>query len=743
MPKIIVGLMGGSVKAGSAATSTDLAPFLAMLKAHAVHELDTARVYNAGRSEESLGQLPDAQKDFSIHTKAPGFSAGSLAYSAIMSNCAASLAALQQPQLDLYYFHGPDPATPLEESCRAIAQLHAQGKIARFGVSNFSPAHVRQIHDICTRNLWLTPSVYQGGYNALARNPESLLLPTLRELGMKFYAFSPLAGGWFSRSDAELREPPVGARMQQMAAFKDLYVNDTSLALHRRLGERCGAQGVGMKEAALRWLMHHSALGAEDGVILGGSSTAQMEENLVACAKGPLPEVLVQEFERLWEEWKEVLCATSSSCPKSVRCVGDISSQASLDLDHLRQLLRNVLLGSIGRRLVRSPRLELLLRTLDPRRPGARQADRVLGPRDAALAHKLRQRRRPMQRHGLPHAPLAVQLVDAADRLGEHIRERRDATLGPDRQPADQEIRLPAEHLERRVRATGELGREARDLAHGRARQLRADDLAGEAAREPAHDVALDVDAVADAGEVVHDDGQRAARRDLVVEGLHDARARRLAEVRARQHQRIVGARRRRVRQELEHLRRRVPAHARHERVRGPDGLARRVQQRGALFARQQEGLRVGAEDHQATEVRGEVFEVALLHGEVEGVVVEEGDGRRPDARRRHGGGGAGGGGGGAHAWRFRDSSSACFGVMMGGREVLMISRASDVFGYAAEVGRSFRGKLVKLVGLVAGRLTRTYSTVHNLEVLCEQSIHYVTCTENYQGLRSAHQKQT
>lgn len=305
MPKIIVGLMGGSVAAGSASTSTALGPFLSMLQTHSVRELDTARAYNSGRSEESLGQIASARQDFSIHTKAPGFSPGSLAFDRVIANCSASLQALQQDQIDLYYFHGPDGQTPLEESCRAIAQLHRQGKIARFGISNYSSQHVREIHDICSANSSITPSVDQGQYNALGRRGEESLFPTLRSLGMAFFAWAPLAGGWFARTDAELQSPPKGARMEQMAAFKNMYVNETSLALHKRLSEVCAQEGVGMKEAALRWLMHHSILSDQDGIILGGSSSEQMEENLNACQKGRLPSALVQEFEKMWTEWQE------------------------------------------------------------------------------------------------------------------------------------------------------------------------------------------------------------------------------------------------------------------------------------------------------------------------------------------------------------------------------------------------------------------------------------------------------
>ncbi|KAK3613268.1 hypothetical protein LTR56_027985, partial [Elasticomyces elasticus] len=135
MVKIIAGLMGSSVSSGSTAMTgaEQLRPFLSAIKKHDVLELDTARVYNGGKSEENIGNIAEARQDFTIATKAPGFSPGSLAYQKVIDNCNASLKALKQDKIDLYYFHGPDRTTPLDESCRAIHELHQEGKIAKFG----------------------------------------------------------------------------------------------------------------------------------------------------------------------------------------------------------------------------------------------------------------------------------------------------------------------------------------------------------------------------------------------------------------------------------------------------------------------------------------------------------------------------------------------------------------------------------------------------------------------------------
>ena len=221
------------------------------------------------------------------------------------ANCNTSLEALKLKQMDIFYFHGPDRQTPLEDQCRAANKLYQEGKFARFGVCNLRADEVERIHDICSREGYVLPSVYQGGFNPLQRRAEFELLPTLRRLGIKFYAFSPLGGGFFSRTVEELRDPPKGARMDEMKVFKDIYVNETSVALLQKLTEVCESHGVKVKEATLRWYMHHGPLGEDDGVILGASSVQQVEENLRACEIGPLPEEIVDSFEDMWKVYKE------------------------------------------------------------------------------------------------------------------------------------------------------------------------------------------------------------------------------------------------------------------------------------------------------------------------------------------------------------------------------------------------------------------------------------------------------
>ena len=140
MVKIVVGLMRSTASALSSDISApeQMKGLLGVLKQHNVHELDNARLYQGAKSEELLGQVGAeilALGPFSITTKAPDFMPGTLTYDKTVNNCNGSLEALKAPSVDLYYLHGPDRETPLDESCRAIKGLFNKGKFTRVRTS--------------------------------------------------------------------------------------------------------------------------------------------------------------------------------------------------------------------------------------------------------------------------------------------------------------------------------------------------------------------------------------------------------------------------------------------------------------------------------------------------------------------------------------------------------------------------------------------------------------------------------
>jgi aryl-alcohol dehydrogenase-like predicted oxidoreductase len=84
-------------------------------------------------------------------------------------------------QVDVYYIHAPD-VVPVEEMLAGVNEIYKEGWFKRFGLSNFFAEDVQKIYDICKREGYPLPTVYQGDYSAIARKQEEELLPLLRKL---------------------------------------------------------------------------------------------------------------------------------------------------------------------------------------------------------------------------------------------------------------------------------------------------------------------------------------------------------------------------------------------------------------------------------------------------------------------------------------------------------------------------------------------------------------------------------
>jgi len=122
---------------------------------------------------------------------------------------------------------------------------------------------------------------------------------------MSYYIYSPLAGGLLAKKLDDILMPVSGSRFDAMPVFRDLYLKDVMIQSLGALKEKCAREGMSVMEGTLRWLLHHSSLAQDDGVILGASSTEQVDSSLSACEKGPLSDGLAQAFEELWDAVKD------------------------------------------------------------------------------------------------------------------------------------------------------------------------------------------------------------------------------------------------------------------------------------------------------------------------------------------------------------------------------------------------------------------------------------------------------
>jgi aflatoxin B1 aldehyde reductase len=185
--------------------------------------------------------------------------------------------------------------------------VYKAGTFRRFGLSNFTAEQVQEVYDICKQNNYPLPSVYQGNYSPIARHAETLLFPTLRKLGINFYAYSPLAGGFLTKTPADLDAGAGRFNAQALGGmYKRLYDKPSMRAALGKWNTIAEEEGISKAELAYRWVAHHSAVAddEENGVIFGASRIQQIGETAQGIQRGKLSEKAVTGIEEIWQSVK-------------------------------------------------------------------------------------------------------------------------------------------------------------------------------------------------------------------------------------------------------------------------------------------------------------------------------------------------------------------------------------------------------------------------------------------------------
>ena len=204
----------------------------------------------------------------------------------VRAACEASLERLGVETIDLYYQHRVDKTVPIEETVGAMAALVGEGKVRYLGLSEASPATIRRAHAVHPI------SALQTEYSLWARDPEKEILPTVRELGIGFVAYSPLGRGFLAgrfRGPDDLRDE--GDFRSRHPRFQDDNLA-RNLELLQRLEEIAADKGVTSAQLALAWVLHR---GADVVPIPGTKRRRYLEENVAAAAL----ELSDDELERL------------------------------------------------------------------------------------------------------------------------------------------------------------------------------------------------------------------------------------------------------------------------------------------------------------------------------------------------------------------------------------------------------------------------------------------------------------
>ncbi|MHB1924878.1 MAG: aldo/keto reductase [Acidimicrobiales bacterium] len=244
--------------------------------------LDTADMYGPFTNEALVGRaIKDRREEVVLATKFGNERRqdgtwigvnGSPEY--VRAACDASLGRLGVDHIDLYYQHRVDTSVPIEDTVGAMAELVEAGKIRHLGLSEAGPQTIRRaaaVHPI---------AALQTEYSLWSRDPEDDILPTVRELGIGFVAYSPLGRGFLTGRYRSASDLPEGdSRAQRFPRFNEENMAH-NLALVERVEELAGRKGCTAGQVALAWVL---AQGEDIVPIPGTKRLKYLEENLAAA----------------------------------------------------------------------------------------------------------------------------------------------------------------------------------------------------------------------------------------------------------------------------------------------------------------------------------------------------------------------------------------------------------------------------------------------------------------------------
>ena len=243
---------------------------------------DTADMYGPFVNEELVGKALEGRRDqVVIATKFGNVRGEDGSFRGIdgspeyVRSCVdASLRRLRTDYIDLYYQHRLDKRVPIEETVGAMADAVKAGKVRFLGLSEMSAATVRRAHAVHPI------SAIQTEYSLFSREPERELLPTLRELGIGFVAYSPLSRGLLSGAIHKTTDLEASDRRQIFPRFKPENI-DRNVALAQRVVALAEARRVPPSSFVLAWVL---AQGNDIVPIPGTKRRSYLEQNCAAAA---------------------------------------------------------------------------------------------------------------------------------------------------------------------------------------------------------------------------------------------------------------------------------------------------------------------------------------------------------------------------------------------------------------------------------------------------------------------------
>ena len=243
---------------------------------------DTADIYGRGQSETFLGRALGTRRGEAVIATKFGMRMDDERRGAhpdyVRRAVEDSLRRLGTDRIDLYQIHEPDPAVPIADTLGALDDLVRAGKVREIGCSNFSPAQLREAHDVSAGRGAARFVSVQNQYSLLHREPETGVLAECERTGAGFLPYYPLANGLLTGKYRRGEAAPEGTRLADPKRAEQF--SDEKLARMEALRDFASSRGRALLELAFGWLLARPVVAS---VIAGATKPGQVAANAAAA----------------------------------------------------------------------------------------------------------------------------------------------------------------------------------------------------------------------------------------------------------------------------------------------------------------------------------------------------------------------------------------------------------------------------------------------------------------------------
>lgn len=275
-----------------------------------IRHIDTANAYSDGASERIVGEALRQKRDSVVLATKCGFGRidgklEGLGRKRIEAAIDESRRRLGTEWVDIYYLHVPDPATPIEETLDAIADLLDRKKIGAWGVSNYAAWQILEMMNLTHGEGALAkrglqrPAIAQQLYNVLFRQLDVEYIPFARRYKLHTTVYNPLAGGLLTGRHSRDGSTQKGSRFDKNKLYQGRYFSDVMFDRVGQLADLAKTEGLSLLELSYAWLAGRAGV---DSILLGPASVTQLEQGVSACQIVLSPELrgAVDALERTW-----------------------------------------------------------------------------------------------------------------------------------------------------------------------------------------------------------------------------------------------------------------------------------------------------------------------------------------------------------------------------------------------------------------------------------------------------------